>query len=139
AELSLTSIRYLCSACPRMERAMAREICFVLAMSALLLPSLAIAQAPPPTKTPVAPKADQIDPNACAHSDTPTTTGKGGETQRQDGKDDLSEKLARSGGVICPPEHVDPEIKQPTPPTGGSMPVIPPPGSPGGDQSVQPK
>ena len=61
------------------------------------------------------------------------------EIHRQDGKDDLSEKLARSGGVICPPEHVDPEIRQPTPPTGGSMPVIPPPGSPGGDQSVQPK
>jgi hypothetical protein len=125
-----------------MERAMAREICFfVLVMSALLLPSLATAQAPPPTKAPVAPKADQLDPNACARSDTQTTVGKGGEggTHRQDGKDDLSEKLARSGGVICPPDHVDPEIRQPTPPTGGSMPVIPPPGSPGGDQSVQPK
>ena len=68
------------------------------------------------------------------------TVGKGGEidTQRQDGKENLSDKLARSGGVICPPEHVDPEIRQPTPP-GGNMPVIPPPGSPGGDQSVQPK
>lgn len=121
---------------------MAREICFlVLVMSALLLPSLAIAQAPPPTKIPVGPKADQFDPNACARSDTQTTVGKGAETEshRQDGKDDLSEKLARSGGVICPPEHVDPKIRQPTPPTGGSMPVIPPPGSPGGDPSVQPK
>ena len=121
---------------------MAREICFfILVMSALLLPSLAAAQAPPPTKAPVAPNADQLDPNRCARPDTPTTTGKGAEagTNRQDGKDELSEKLARSGGVICPPEHVDPEIKQPTPPTGGSMPVIPPPGSPGGDQSVQPK
>ena len=128
---------------------MAREIRFfalvisalLLVISALLLPSLATAQAPPPTKAPVAPKADQLDPNACARSDTQTTVGKGGEAQihRQDGKDDLSEKLARSGGVICPPEHVDPEIRQPTPPTGGSMPVIPPPGSPGGDQSIQPK
>jgi len=45
----------------------------------------------------------------------------------------LCDKLARSGGVICPPEHVDTEIKQPTPP-GGAMPVIQPPGSPGGDQ-----
>jgi hypothetical protein len=121
---------------------MAREICFfVLMMSVLLLPSLAAAQAPPPTRVPVAPKADQLDPNKCARPDTPTTTGKGSEaeTHRQDGKDDLSEKLARSGGVICPPEHVDPAIRQPTPPVGGSMPVIPPPGSPGGDQSVQPK
>ena len=120
---------------------MAREICFfALVMSVLLLPSLAAAQAPPPTRVPVAPKADQLDPNACARSDT-QTIGKGGDTEshRQDGKDDLSEKLARSGGVICPPDHIDPEIKQPTPPTGSSMPVIPPPGSPGGDQSVQPK
>jgi hypothetical protein len=125
-----------------MERVMAREICFfALVTSALLLPSLATAQAPPPTKAPVAPKADQLDPNSCAKSDTQGTTGKGAEapSRRQDGKDDLSEKLARSGGVICPPDHVDPEIRQPTPPTGGSMPVIPPPGSPGGDQSVQPK
>jgi hypothetical protein len=76
----------------------------------------------------------------CAESDTQTTVGKGGEieAQRQDGKENLSEKLARSSGVIFPPEHVDPEIKQPTPP-GGNMPVIPPPGSPGGGQSVQPK
>ena len=121
---------------------MVREFRIVtLAAAALLLPCVAAAQAPPPTKSPVAPKADQLDPNACAHSDTQGTVGKGAEGQihRQDGKDDLSEKLARSGGVICPPDHVDPEIRQPTPPTGGSMPVIPPPGSPGGDQSVQPK
>ena len=112
-----------------------------LAIAALLMPAIVAAQAPPPTKAPVAPKVDQLDPKACAQSDTQTTVGKGGDAQthRQDGKDDLSEKLARSGGVICPPEHVDPEIRQPTPPTGGSMPVIPPPGSPGGDQLVQPK
>ena len=112
-----------------------------LAIAALLMPSIVAAQAPPPTKAPVAPKVDQLDPKACAQSDMQTTVGKGGDAQthRQDGKDDLSEKLARSGGVICPPEHVDPEIRQPTPPTGGSMPVIPPPGSPGGDQSIQPK
>ena len=105
-----------------------------LAVSALLLPAVALAQAPPPTKTPVAPKVEQLDPDACAHSDTQTTVGKGGEAdaQRQDGKGNLSDKLARSGGVICPPEHVNSEIKQPTPP-GGSMPVIPPPGSPGGN------
>ena len=111
-----------------------------LAASALLLPGLALAQAPPKTTTPVAPKTEQVDPNACAHSDTKTTIGKGGdlETQSQNGKGNLSDKLARSGGIICPPEHVDPEIKQPTPP-GGAMPVIPPPGSPGGDQSIQPK
>ena len=112
---------------------------FCLMVLALLLPAVAVAQTPPSTKTPVAPKTEQIDPK-CAESGAQTTVGEGGEidTQRQDGKENLSDKLARSGGVICPPEHVDPEIRQPTP-QGGNMPVIPPPGSPGGDQSVQPK
>ena len=112
---------------------------FCLAVLALLLPAVAVAQAPPSTKTPVAPKAEQIDPK-CAESDTKTTAGKVGEidTQRQSGKENLSDILARSEGVICPPVHVDPEIEKPTPP-GGNIPVIPPPGSPGGDQSVKPK
>jgi hypothetical protein len=60
----------------------------------------------------------------------PQMTGQGGQN--------LSEQLARSGSVICPPASVDPEMKVPTPETGRT-PVIPPPGSPGGDQSVQPK
>ena len=108
-----------------------------LTMLALLLPVLAAAQAPPPSQTPVAPKTEP-DPN-CANSDTQTAMGKGGTLDTQaDAAGNLSEKLARSGGVICPPDHVDPEIKQPTPP-GGAMPVIPPPGRPGGDQSIQPK
>jgi hypothetical protein len=113
---------------------------FGLTVSVALLPALAAAQAPPQTKVPVAPKAEQLDPNACAHSDTQTTVGKGGEgvDAQHDGTGNLSDKLAKSGGVICPPEHIDPEIKQPTPP-GGAMPVIPPPGSPGGDPSIQPK
>ena len=112
---------------------------FCLAVLALLLPAVAVAQAPPSTKTPVAPKVEQIDPK-CAESDTKTTVGKGGEidTERQNEKENLSDKLARAEGVICPPAHVDPEIEKPTPP-GGNMPVIPPPGSPGGDQSVKPK
>jgi hypothetical protein len=113
---------------------------FGLAAAAVLLPVLAVAQAPPTTKAPVAPKADQLDPKACANTDTPATMGRGSEVERprNDSAGNLSDKLARSGGVICPPEHVDPDIRQPTPP-GGPMPVIPPPGSPGGDQSVQPK
>jgi len=119
---------------------MVREIRILgLAVSSLLLPVVVLAQAPPQTKTPVAPKSEQLDPDACAHSDIQTTVGKGGNgTEQEDGKGNLSDKLARSGGVICPPVHVGPEIKQPTPP-GGDMPVIPPPGSPGGDKSVRPK
>ena len=50
----------------------------------------------------------------------------------------LSDKLARSDGIICPPGGVDSEM-QVKPPEGGQMRVIPPPGSPGGDPSVRPK
>jgi hypothetical protein len=50
----------------------------------------------------------------------------------------LSDKLAQSKGVICPPSGVDPEIHI-APPDGGRLKVIPPPGTPGGDPSVQPK
>jgi hypothetical protein len=56
---------------------------------------------------------------------------------RPEGKP-LSDQLAESNGVICPPAGVDPAMRQPTP-EGGAMTVIPPPGSPGGDTSVQPK
>jgi hypothetical protein len=52
----------------------------------------------------------------------------------------MSERLSKSQGVIRPPQEVDPAIKQEPPPTGpNSMPVIPPPGTPGGDPSVKPK
>jgi hypothetical protein len=50
----------------------------------------------------------------------------------------LSDKLAQSKGIICPPAGVDPAMPV-TPPAGGRLKVVPPPGSPGGDQSVQPK
>lgn len=104
---------------------------------AVLLQGMAVAQAPPKPNTPIAPKTEQLDPKACAGSDTHATVGQGGDMQmRQNGN--LSDKLARSDGVICPPSQVDPEIRAPTPP-GGAMPVIPPAGSPGGNQSVQPK
>jgi hypothetical protein len=51
----------------------------------------------------------------------------------------LSNRLERSDGVIAPPTHVDPDIHVSPPATGDKMPVVPPPGSPGGDQSVRPK
>ena len=51
----------------------------------------------------------------------------------------LSSDLNRSGGVIKPPAGIDPEIKQTPPPTGATMPVIPPPGTPGGNPAVKPK
>jgi|SRR5215831_7033594 len=50
----------------------------------------------------------------------------------------LSDKLAQTKGVICPPAGLDREM-QVTPPKGGELKIIPPPGVPGADQSVQPK
>ena len=50
-----------------------------------------------------------------------------------------SSDLARSGGVIIPPAGVDPQIKRIPPGSADPMPVIPPPDTPGGDQSVKPK
>jgi hypothetical protein len=52
----------------------------------------------------------------------------------------LSEQLSRSGGVIQPPPHADRKMEAPTPDPGAqSTPVVPPPGSPGGDPNVKPK
>jgi hypothetical protein len=66
------------------------------------------------------------------------TTGEGETHNPAPPPDNLSGRLAQSDGVICPPPAVDPEMKLPTPETG-NMPVIPPPGSPGGDPTVRPK
>jgi hypothetical protein len=53
----------------------------------------------------------------------------------------LSKKLERSDGVIQPPAGIDPgaTVAPRDPGAGSAMPVIPPPGSPGGDQSIKPK
>jgi hypothetical protein len=59
-----------------------------------------------------------------------TTTGQRAEP--------LGDKLAKSDGVLCPPAGIDPEIHAPTP-DAGNTPVIPPPGSPGGDPTIRPK
>jgi hypothetical protein len=58
-------------------------------------------------------------------------------TPQERASQNLSDKLNQANGVLCPPD-VDPSIKAPTP-KEGNTPVIPPPGSPGGDPTVQPK
>src|SRR5260370_28248821 len=52
----------------------------------------------------------------------------------------LSDKLDRSGGVIRPPAGVDPGLTLSPPQSGSSkMPVIPPPGTRGGEPEINPK
>ena len=89
-------------------------------------------------QTATAPEPPTLDPKACADRERQTL----GDTHETQGaappKDNPSDKLARTDGVICPPPHLDPDIRAPAP-GGGKTPVIPPPGSPGGDPSVQPK
>ena len=94
------------------------------------------AQERPAQQRPQESPAVTVDPKACAPGDrmqagerNPSVPATSGEA--------LSDRLARTDGVICPP-NVDPGIKAPTPDVG-TMPIIPPPGSPGGDPSVRPK
>lgn len=104
---------------------------------------VAFAQAPPATAIPpaaTAPAQSGRGPNDCAPTQTnpqqgtivprDTTTGRANEP--------LGDRLAKSDGVLCPPTGVDPEMRAPTPNTGNT-PIIPPPGSPGGDTSIIPK
>ena len=73
------------------------------------------------------PTQDMIPPGQqnCSTEIDPTDRSIG-DTQGQGGAN-LSEKLSRSDGVICPPQSVDWNIVTP-PPGGGRTPVIPPPG-----------
>src|SRR6266853_4049799 len=107
---------------------------YVVAMTMLLGVTLpCVAQNPPAPQT-IEPK--RIDPKAC--SDDQRLRGGGTAPQPSDrGSQNLSEKLERTDGIICPPD-TDPGIRAPTPDTGDT-PAIPPPGSPGGDPTVRPQ
>jgi hypothetical protein len=115
--------------------------------STILLASLliaasgaAIAQAPPaPGTSPqqTAPPSPQRAAG-CAPSDRMTTAPDGSATTGQS-REPLGDKLAKTDGVLCPPSGVDPDMHAPAPDTGSTTPVIPPPGSPGGDPTVRPK
>jgi hypothetical protein len=51
-----------------------------------------------------------------------------------------SDKLNQSGGIITPNPDIDPKMQvRPPDPGPTSTPVIPPPGSPGGNPNVVPK
>jgi hypothetical protein len=109
-----------------------------LSCALIALSGAAVAQAPPTQMTPPAqtatPRANNCTPTQSTSEGNiapqGTTTGQRAEP--------LGDKLARSDGVLCPPAGVDPQMHAPTP-DAGNMPVIPPPGSPGGDPTVRPK
>jgi hypothetical protein len=101
----------------------------------------AIAQSPPTPTTPPAPTAPSATQPASDCSPMQPATPRSGVpegTTTGQRSEPLGDRLARSDGVLCPPSGVDPEIRAPTPNTGNT-PVIPPPGSPGGDPNVRPK
>jgi hypothetical protein len=102
---------------------------------------VASAQAPP---VPATPPAQTAPPALGRISDCAPTqpTPRGiivpeGTTTGQS-REPLGDKLAKSDGVLCPPAGIDPQMRAPTPDIGNT-PVIPPPGSPGGDPTIRPK
>ncbi|MGY4157690.1 pyruvate/2-oxoglutarate dehydrogenase complex dihydrolipoamide acyltransferase (E2) component [Bradyrhizobium sp. USDA 4461] len=117
-----------------------------LALSCVLMlaPVVAAAQAPPTPATPPAQTAPPAPQRAAQNQNCapqqpsrPGAAAPEGTTTGQ-ASQPLGDKLAKSDGVLCPPAGVDPDMRAPTP-EGGNTPVIPPPGSPGGDPTVRPK
>jgi hypothetical protein len=102
----------------------------LLSVTALLLVTAPVmAQNPQPTD-PTNPTVPMAPPNA--PSPPP-------ERIAPAAKGNLSDRLARENGTITPP-NVDPGMTVTPPPrTGARTPIIPPPGSPGGNPSVVPK
>jgi hypothetical protein len=106
----------------------ARRLALALALTALT-PAAAYAQTAPgaPGSNQTIPEKDRTLSDQKPTSEQPT----------------LSEKLNKSDGVIAPPGNVDPQMRQTPPPTGGTMPVIPPsavnPDQPPGAPKPEPK
>ena len=96
----------------------------LLAASALLVAAAASAS-----------EKGELPPQTPSRQTVPeaTSPGSGGGSAEP-----LSDKLDRQGGVIRPPGGIDSEMTQ-TPPATGKMPVIRPPGTPGGERGVEPK
>jgi hypothetical protein len=82
---------------------------------------------------PVAPPALSQPSSPCLPS-----VGNNAPSNETTGSRTLSDQLSESKGVICPPAGIDPGISVP-PSGGGRTPVIPPPGTPGGDPNIEPK
>jgi len=117
----------------------------LLAFGLMVSVQRAAAQAPPSATTPSQPIASapptelaaNCAPMAAASSRGTVPVPPDGTTTGQ-ASEPLADKLTKSDGVLCPPAGVDPEIHAPTP-DAGNTPVIPPPGSPGGNPDIRPK
>jgi hypothetical protein len=112
-------------------------VALALAAAMLLAAGMASAQVPRPAAPGGSAPCSPSSPPLPGSPGTPPLGAGSGQSNSQPGEN-LSDRLARADGVICPPANVDPEIKAPTPDVG-NMPIIPPPGSPGGDPNIRPK
>jgi hypothetical protein len=102
----------------------------MLSLTALILAAVpAVAQNPQPT-SPANPTVPIAPPNAPSPPPEKIAPPNG----------NLSNRLSQQKGTITPPTNVDPGMTV-RPPRNGAVttPVIPPPGSPGGNGSVIPK
>ncbi len=105
----------------------------ILILAAMVTGGFTAAMAQTPSLQQHAPNMPPLDkmPAEKVEPHDPGTTGSTGT---------LSDKLEKSDGVIKPPTSATPDMTVPAPvPNPGTTPVIPPPGSPGGNQSIQPK
>ena len=99
----------------------------------VLLASLACSPAlQAQTSQPALPRPDTLQSESTGPQDPRST---GSTTQANE---PLSDRLSESGGVIRPREDVAPDMAI-RPPDPGTTRVIPPPGTPGGNQAIIPK
>ena len=97
------------------------------ALISFAFPELVLAQTSPQVPRPDTPQSESTGPQ------DPRSTGS---TTRSN--ESLSERLAETGGVIRPREDVAPDMAI-RPPDPGTTRVIPPPGTPGGNQAIDPR
>jgi hypothetical protein len=101
----------------------------ILSLAALILAAAPALAQNPPAASPANPTVPVAPPNAAAPPPERIAPPEG----------DLSNRLSQQKGTITPP-NVDPGMTVSPPKNSGmTTPVIPPPGSPGGNKSVIPK
>ncbi len=100
-------------------------------LAASVTPIAAFAQQPSQSKSDTAQPTEQRDSRAC--SQQRTTVGAAGDLKMEQKPGSLSQQLANSDGVICPPARIDPDIGAPVP-KGGAIQEIHP-----DDPTVRPK